>query len=359
MRFYYNQQADPWDDFILSAGPKQTEFLQSYTWGEIMRKADHSIFRLYGVDDNNNWLVASFVYKIKGIFNYNYWYSPRGPFLSDKILSRLNYSKTEAWRLVLSSWYKEASRAKVMLVKFEPGALLFEEKINKQNQLESEIMSVAKSLGFKIRKSQSVQPSSTQIIDLSIGEEELKKQMKAKTRYNIRLAQKKSLSISWSKDNFEDFYNLLIETSKRDKFRLHPKEHYLNILKNGKEKIKLVCILDKDKVIAGGLFSFFGKKIVYMHGASDYQVRQKMAPYLLHFYIIKKGIELNYRYYDLHGIDEKRWPGVTRFKKGFGGYQLDYPGTYDLIVSSSRYASYLFLKKLKNNLNKLKRKIKF
>lgn len=344
MRFYHHNQGKLWDEFLVSAGPLETEFLQSLTWGKIMSEKGVSELRLYGINEENDWLVASALYDHKLIFNWHYLYCPRGPFLSEKICQRYKHDKEDLWHLVFSSWKREAKKTKKVFVRFEPSS----------NTSEEEIRKVAKNLKCKIKQVKSVQPRKTRMLDLSIGEEELKKQMKSKTRYNIKLAEKKNLEISEASDNFNEFWDLLKKTGQRDVFNLHPKDHYEKLLNYGEGKIKLISVLDEGKVIAAGLFSFFGKKAVYLHGASDYEKRSKMAPYLLQWTAIKKALSLSYRYYDFHGVDEKKWPGVTRFKEGFGGFELKYPGTYDLIVFPKKYLFYHFLKKKYQCLKKIK-----
>ncbi len=344
MRFYKYNQGNVWDDFLMSAGPLQAEFLQSLTWGKIMSKKGVNELRLYGINEEGNWLVASALYDHKLIFNWHYLYCPRGPFLSEKICSRYEYSKEELWRLVFSSWKREAIKLKKVFIRFEPSI----------DSSEKEIRQVAKLMNLKIKKVKSTQPEKTRMLDLSLGKEAIEKEMKAKTRYNIRLAKKKGLTVSYNENNFSDFYNLLISTSNRDNFNLHKQDHYEKLLKHSDGKVKLISILDEGKVISAGLFSFFGKKAVYLHGASDYKKRAKMAPYLLQWTAILKAIDLSYRYYDFHGIDEKKWPGVTRFKEGFGGFELNYPGTYDLVVFNKKYLFYHFLKKKYQCLRKLK-----
>ena len=344
MRFYHYNQGSLWDDFLMSAGPLETEFLQSLAWGKIMIQKGVNELRLFGIDEEKNWLVASALYDHKLMFNWHYLYCPRGPFLSEKICQRYNCSKEDLWRLVFSSWKREAKKEKKVFVRFEPNSGSSEEEIRK----------VAKSMKLKIKKVKSVQPKKTRLLDLSLGEEKLKKEMKAKTRYNIRLAQKKGLRSSDSADKFDQFWELLEKTGQRDGFGLHKRDHYEKLLKHGDGKVRLISILDKDKVIAAGLFSFFGKKAVYLHGASDYENRAKMAPYLLQWTAIKQAIDLSYRYYDFYGIDEKKWPGVTRFKEGFGGFELKYPGAFDLIVFPKKYLFYHFLKKKYQIFKKLK-----
>ena len=194
------------------------------------------------------------------------------------------------------------------------------------------------------KKSFDLQPKKTLFLDLSLSEEELLKEMHQKTRYNIRLAEKKEVEIKLSEaknieSDFLEFWRLMSITGERDAFRIHNQKHYKNIL-SASENIKLYFANYKNKNIAAGLFCFFGDRVTYMHGASDNEARNLMAPYLLQWEIIKIAKENGYKYYDFYGIDEKKWPGVTRFKLGFGGFVKEYPGTYDFIFKPLIYNLY-------------------
>lgn len=74
-----------------------------------------------------------------------------------------------------------------------------------------------------------------------------------------------------------------------------------------------------------------------------------MAPYLLQWEIIKAAKGRGCRYYDFYGIDENKWPGVTRFKLGFGGEQVQFPGTYDYIFCRPLYWLYKFLRTVRRS----------
>lgn len=75
-----------------------------------------------------------------------------------------------------------------------------------------------------------------------------------------------------------------------------------------------------------------------------------MAPFLLQWECIKNAKKDGFRYYDFWGIDEKRWPGVTRFKRNFvnenNGFEVTYPGTYDLICNELLYTLYRIYKRI-------------
>ncbi|MHB8903936.1 MAG: lipid II:glycine glycyltransferase FemX, partial [Patescibacteria group bacterium] len=212
---------------------------------------------------------------------------------------------------------------------------------------------------FFFRKTIDLQPAKTLILDLKQSEEELLKAMHQKTRYNIRLAEKKGIIIKESEidktgvadsADLKEFWRLLKTTGQRDNFRLHSFSHYEKLLEINKTRpgfIKLFLAQFEGKNIAAGIFSFYGNKVTYLHGASDNKFRNLMAPYLLQFSLIQKARAENYLYYDFYGIDEQKWPGVTRFKLGFGGRVFKYGGTYDLIFKPGFYRLYELFRKLR------------
>ena len=216
----------------------------------------------------------------------------------------------------------------------------------------------------KIIKTLDVQPSKTLVLDLTKSEDELLGKMHPKTRYNIRLAEKKGVRLEEAGiESFDKFWELMGQTSDRDDFRLHGIDYYKEMIKldhrqggasgtggtggTGKDFIKLFFAKYKGKAIAAGIFSFFGNTATYMHGASSDENRNLMAPYSLQWEAIKLAKAKGYKYYDFFGIDEKKWPGITRFKKGFGGKEKKYPGTFDLAFDPGWYSVYKMVRKVR------------
>ena len=93
----------------------------------------------------------------------------------------------------------------------------------------------------------------------------------------------------------------------------------------------------------------------YVHGASANEFRNVMAPYALQWEVIKLAKQKNCKYYDFNGIDEKKWPGVTRFKMGFarfesarqGGEVVEYPGTFDMVFDNLWYNVYKLIRRIR------------
>ena len=158
------------------------------------------------------------------------------------------------------------------------------------------------------------------------------------------------------------------ETNERDGFRLHGKEYYWKMLFNVQYSIlnnhsisnnnsisnnqysisglsiKLFIAKYQNKIIAGNIVAFFGDTVTYVHGASSNEYRNLMATYALQWQSIREAKARGCRYYDFFGIDESKWPGVTRFKKGYGGEEVDYPGTFDAVFDSVLYKMYNWLR---------------
>jgi lipid II:glycine glycyltransferase (peptidoglycan interpeptide bridge formation enzyme) len=202
----------------------------------------------------------------------------------------------------------------------------------------------------KIKKTIDVQPSKTRILDLRKKEEDLLREMHQKTRYNIRLADRKGVEIIGATldtvdELFGAFWQLMETTTDRDNFRSHSREYYRKMLDVPFTKLYLAKY--GDNILAGAIVSFFGDTATYIHGASSNEMRNLMAPYLLQWEMIKAAQGRGCAYYDFYGVDEMKWPGVTRFKKGFGGQEIHYAGTYDFVFCRPFYCLYSLLRKLR------------
>ncbi|MBU1291962.1 aminoacyltransferase [Patescibacteria group bacterium] len=301
---------EQWNQFIVE---NEGCFLQSWQWGELQESMNRKIWRI------ETQGLKGLVIKHDINLGKNYLYCPRGPIGQGDFNNFIEQVKEIA--------HQEGS----IFFKIE----LEEFKVRPQQRSD---------LKFFVKSSKQIQPVKTVILDISKSEKELLKQMHQKTRYNICLAQKKGIEIKESEEGLDDFIRLLKQTAKRDRFFLHPRKYYQKLLKRGLAKLFLAYY--QNKVIAANLICFFGQTATYLHGASDYNHRQLMAPYLLQWQTILKAKEKGLTHYDFWGINEEKWPGVTRFKKGFGGQEVSYPGSFDLIFQKTWYKVYNLARKI-------------
>ncbi len=190
------------------------------------------------------------------------------------------------------------------------------------------------------------QPEASLVLNLTLGEDELLKQMHPKGRYNIGVARKNGVQVKESQD-IDSFYALLKETGGRDAFQIRPKNQYEHFLKDLPGSFLLLAYSPDmpKKAIAGLLGVIWGGKGYYYYGASAYASRALMAPYALQSEAIRVCREKGCRTYDLLGISPPEvvgaprwgaqthpWEGVTRFKKQFGGKIETYPPEQEIIL---------------------------
>ena len=323
MEVFEIKEKDKLDNYVTSY--ERDSCLQSWSWGAFQETIGNKVHRL-ALQDEDEIIAAATFYKVKTPLGFSYFYCPRGPILEQGV------------NAVMPLFHKIAEIAKkekVIFFRFEPWRPIMNYDFKE-----------VKVGDWTIIKTKDVQPSETIVLDLTRSEDKLLSEMHQKTRYNIRLAEKKGVEIKeLGLDGFEEFWKLTEVTTKRDKFSAHNKEYYKNILKTCPDKAKLFSAIYNGKVLSTGIWSFFGDTVTYLYGASSDQDRSVMAPFLLQWRLIMEAKKQGFRYYDFFGISEKKWPGVTRFKRGFGGEEIAYPGTFDVVFSSVQYRAYNLLRK--------------
>lgn len=300
-------------------------FLQTQDWLDFQKHIGRKTWRF---DDGK---IKANIIKHDLPFGKNYLYIPHGPEISfDEISGGL---KNELSQFVV--YLKNLAREeKSIYIKIEP----LDDKV-------PEVMH-----GFKFKKSsKEIQAHKTVVLDISKPEEELLIGMHNKTRYNIKIAEKHGITITPSSD-VDALWKLLQKTKERQKFSTHEKDYYKKLLnffnKEGKLQAGIYLAMFVDKPIAGALILNYGNTCFYLHGGSDHDHRQMMAPYALHWSLIKKAKERGFRFYDFGGGEAEKWPGITRFKLGWGGKQIEYPGSFDLPISKTWYLIYKIARKM-------------
>ncbi len=200
-----------------------------------------------------------------------------------------------------------------------------------------------------------IQPRQTVVMDLTKSEESLLAAMHGKTRYNIRLAARKGVSIRQGRSRageVETFWRLLQETAARDGFRTHPRAYYEKLLAVNSDRFsnELFFAEYNGNPVAAALINFYrdgasGGCATYLHGASSREYKEVAAPQLLHWHIVEEARRRGFYSYDFWGIDAARWPGLTRFKQGFGGAAVTYPPSIEIAYRPVSYAAYRLWKR--------------
>ena len=202
-----------------------------------------------------------------------------------------------------------------------------------------------------------IQPRRTIVVDISGSEEDILGRMKQKCRYNIRLAEKKGVTVKpWT--DIKGFHDLMKLTSGRDGFGVHSLDYYDRVFKlfhpAGMAEM-LVAEFDGKPLAALMVFSR-GKRAWYLYGASSDEERNRMPAYLLQWEAMRWAKAKGADEYDLWGVPDEDentlesqfesrqdglW-GVYRFKRGFGGKILRAAPTSDKVYNPLLYKLYLW-----------------
>lgn len=204
-----------------------------------------------------------------------------------------------------------------------------------------------------------IQPRSTILVDLQPDEQELLARMKQKTRYNIRLAEKKGVEIKPT-DDLQDFYRLMQTTGTRDGFGVHTFSYYQKAYEifSPSGECVLLGAFHQNQPLAYLMLFISGERSWYFYGASDDESRNLMPTYLLQWEAMRWSKARGARFYDLWGIPDSSaetleaqfmsrsdglW-GVYRFKRGFGGVVVRSTPAYIRVYKPLLYRAYLHIR---------------
>jgi len=211
---------------------------------------------------------------------------------------------------------------------------------------------MVRAFGF-IKAFEQVQPKWRQIIDISKSEEEILAQMKQKGRYNIKVAQKHGVKITTANENLKAFYDLYAQTVKREGITGRTTSYFQKIVDNFEQTDYLVVFSAtyQNEPVAGAIITFYDGVASYLYGGSSRSHRDVMAPYLMHWEIMREAKKRGCSAYDLLGISapgkQGKWAGVTKFKEQLGGEAVEILGSYDFVNQSLWYKLFKFAEKIR------------
>ncbi|MDD5739006.1 MAG: peptidoglycan bridge formation glycyltransferase FemA/FemB family protein [Candidatus Pacebacteria bacterium] len=355
------EEKENWNSFLLQnnaspegeQAPYGASFLQSFEWGEFQEKLGRKTWRLV-VDPSagastelsrmssgqaGEILLQALVVKKPLPLGKSFLYIPFGPCFKQGLSSE---QEKQALELLLKEINEVSVSEKVVYCYVEP----FRDKSGEPSPHQNWAQVFGGLGSLNLQKPQKrIQPQQTLVIDLTPEEEKIFRSLKSKTtRYNVRFGQKAGLQFE-SPDvigdkEIEIFYNLAQKSAQRDGFTNYDKDYFDKLFSISSEdlQIKLFFAKHKDHYIAANIFVFFGKTAVHLFGGFDHDFRSLMAPYFMHWnQMLFAKNKMNCAIYDFWGIDEKKWPGVTHFKRSFGGREIEYPVGIDVVYNKFWY----------------------
>jgi len=347
------QEILDWDSLVLK-NSDGGHIYNSLAWGEFKKTA--------------GWLPNYFVYQSAGYVLYfclsskqasflgNIYYCSKGPgFFKDFLASADSSAHFMEFCNELGPFMARFD-SRAILVKIEPELL--------DGQLDM------KKVGLTKAKAD-LQFKATIFVDLEPSQEDIIASFKQKTRYNIRLAERKGVVVEhreMTAQNVDLMYDLMLATKDRAGFFLRQKDYFGGywqaLAKAGLGQLLIAS--HEGEVLAGIYATHFGSKGYYKDGGSFGTKRNLMAPYFLQWQAMLWAKQQGVTRYDLVAVppksqlDDPSHPqaGLYQFKRGFNEEVTEFTGCWDLAISKTKYQTWLkterqFLKlysKMKSNL---------
>lgn len=306
--------------------------LQSWSWGEFRKKTGIGLTRI-GFGDK----------KVEEVFQITWHKIPHTGLCIGYCPKSVVPNKEEVVAIE-----KIAKKRGAIFVKFEPN-----EKVGPV--AEKNIAQLEKY--FNWVKGKSLFTKYTFQLDISKSEEELLKNMHQKTRYNLRLAEKRGVEIieDNSTQGFEDYWRLMEETTKRQGFFAHGKEYHRKMWQTTTEAGMghLFKAVYQGETLTTWMVFILNDTIYYPYGASSNEHREVMASNLMMWEVIRYGKKQGCKLFDMWGSlgpepdIHDPWYGFHKFKQGYGAELVEFLGSFDLVVRPMLYQAYGLTDKLR------------
>ena len=332
--------------------------MQSWQWGEIKeRNGWKPFYKIWG--DGVSPAAAALILQrtvtiFGGLIKFRIQYSPKGPLISDlgdrKLVST-----------VFDELKKFARDQSAIFIKIDPdiviGVGVPGEEDFSNNDICPRILDVLGAGGW-VYSPEQIQFRNTVLVNLSQSEDSLLSNMKQKTRYNIRLSERKGVIIrDGSRDDFNLLYKMYAETSIRDGFAIREFGYYQTLWEIFSNDRKFhgnpsprqdleILIAEVEGIPTAAVVIIYFAGVAYYYNGMSLSIHRKLMPnYLLQWEAMRRAKNAGCTLYDLWGAPDvfnqrdTMW-GVYRFKRGFGGYVQRTMGAYDYPVNALPYKGY-------------------
>ena len=324
--------AQEWDAALLEL--PAAHVLQSWSWGDFKSRHGWQAKRLLWYEGSHPRAAAQILIQQRGRLRLGY--VPKGPVVAWDDLPRVAE--------VLTRLEIFAREHKLILLKIDPDVPL---ETTEGHAALNLLTQRAWRPSFE-----QIQFRNTMILDLRPPLDELLAAMKSKWRYNIRLAQRRGVTVREVADaQLPLLYRMYAETARRDRFIIRAESYYLDVWRqfiHAGLADPLLAELEEEPLSMLILFHF-GTQAWYMYGASRDRHRRVMPNHLLQWEAIRRAKLLGCTTYDLWGApdvleeSDPMW-GVYRFKQGFNTAFVRHIGAYDYAPHPWLYQLYAFFR---------------
>lgn len=322
--------------------------LQTQQWGLVKSQFGWQPHYLSWQNDTGQTIAACLVLQRKVMQQASFLalsvlYAPRGPLL--------DWSDSELSSQVIADLQNFARKNRAIFLKIDPdlptGCGIPGESDAQETPDGIAVRGLLQTNGWQFSDEQ-IQFRNTVVVDLTPEEDEMLMRMKSKTRYNIRLAKRRGVTVRvGNASDIDLLYQMYAHTAVRDDFLIRHKAYYETVWGTFFEAdLAEPLIAEVDGQAIGAVVIFrFGGRAWYIHGMSLDEHREKMFNYRLQWEAMRRAKAAGCHAYDMWGApdefteDDPLW-GVYRFKDGFGGQVVRTLGAWDYPVRPMIYKLY-------------------
>jgi len=343
------QNADQWNPLIEHLPGANA--LQTWQWGQVKAQFGWELYPLLWRDSSQAVYAAALLLQRKIVLGrvslpLSVMYVPRGPLL--------DWTQESLAQRVFADLEDFARAKQAIFIKIDPDLPLgYGIPGEAEAEDDSPGLAVQAELAERgwVFSEEQIQFCNTVTVDLTEAEDDLLMRMKSKTRYNIRLAERRGVVVRpGGVEDIDLLYQMYAHTALRDNFTIRGKAYYKVVwetfFRAGLAE-PLIAEVDGQPVGAAVIFRF-GGRAWYLHGMSLDAHREKMFTYRLQWEAMLHSKTAGCYTYDLWGApdnfseDDPLW-GVYRFKDGFGGRVVRTLGAWDYPVRPLIYKGYCHL----------------
>ena len=317
--------------------------LQSWAWGQFKARWGWQALPLSLSVGGNGWEAIAAAHVLRRNLPRTPWcilYVPKGP--------ALDYADVTLRRHVLAQLEALARRERAIFIKIDPEVVRnWGLEHERSSPLGAAVMRDLSARGWRPSAEQ-IQFRNTVELPLESSDEQLLAAMKPKTRYNIRLAERKGVVVRpGAAADLPTIAEMYQETGARVGFIVRPTPYYLDgwrALHDAGMAQPLIAEVD-GRPVAAVILVRFADRVIYMYGASRNEARERMPNYLLQWEAVRWARAQGARVYDFWGAPDvfnetdRLW-GVWRFKAGFNGEVVRFIGAWDYTPRPLLYRLY-------------------
>lgn len=330
-----------WNEFIQTNYPPVGSFMASFEWGTFQEALGRKVSRHF-IHDKGTIIAAFTLVHYPMRFGFHYGYLPRGPVITANALEKIGAAAIMG---AIGAWIKK-HYPQFLFVRFEPPIESIEKRALRKAHL--------------IRKPYYVQPRYNHTIPLT--DEDIKARFHSSTRSNLARAERRGVTVTVqenvSEEELGSFFAMMDDTTKRNGSKpVYPGAHYfrsmLQIIPafSAEHSSRLSLSLFLGHVhgapAAIHLVVYFALTATYLFGASFTDSLNSKVTTYLHWFAMEDGKKRGLTHYDLGGVDEKRWPSLTTFKRQYHGEETKYIGNIDYPVRPLLYRLYDCFRRLR------------